>query len=50
MLLWCEFNFGEKTDEGLRPIAVGKTFRRFSRSLADNMFSNHVKQDTEVDM
>ena len=39
----------KKPDGGLRPIAVGNTFRRLSAKCAGTMSSNHVKQDMEID-
>ena len=39
----------KKPDGGLRPIAVGNTFRRLSAKCANTMSSNHVKQDMEID-
>ena len=38
----------ETPDGGLRPIAVGNTFRRLSAKCAGCMSSNHVSQDTEA--
>ena len=42
-------NCARKTDGGLRPTAVGNTFRRFSAKRAGYHVFESGQQDTEID-